>query len=56
MRGGEYWLMRPVERSLCRYESLLDGTLRLGDIARMHELIDVVDENRRRARRARERR
>jgi len=40
--------MRPVLRGLCRYESLLNGTLDLYDIARMNEALDVQDENERR--------
>lgn len=42
------WLLRPVSRGLCRYESLIDGTLDLGDIAVMNDCIDVMDENERR--------
>jgi len=30
---------------LCRYESLLDGTLTLEDIARMNDALDVRAEN-----------
>jgi hypothetical protein len=37
--------MRPVLGGLCKYESLLDGTLMLVDIARMNEALDVQDEN-----------
>lgn len=48
MSTGEDWLMRPVLRGLCRYESLLDGNLDLYDIARMNEALDVQDENERR--------
>jgi hypothetical protein len=47
--------MRPVDRGYCRYESLIDGTLNLEDIARMNDAIDVRDENAERMRRARER-
>ena len=39
--------MRPVLRGACRYESLLDGTLSLGDIARINDALDVQDENER---------
>lgn len=46
------WLMRPVLRGLCRYESLMDGTLDLLDIARMNDAIDTYDENAVRARKA----
>jgi len=48
MSTGEDWLMRPVLRGLCRYESLINGTLDLYDIARMNEALDVQDENERR--------
>jgi hypothetical protein len=54
MNEGEEWLMRPVARGLCRYESLKDGTLDLIDVARMNDCIDVQDENERRARKANE--
>lgn len=43
---GEDWLLRPVVRQMCRYESLKDGTLDLCDIALMNETLDVVEENR----------
>lgn len=39
---------------MCRYESFLDGTLGLEDIARMNDFIDVRDENQRRFRKANE--
>jgi len=45
MSGNEDWLMRPVLRGLCRYESLVDGTLDLLDVSIMNEAIDVQDEN-----------
>lgn len=45
MSNGEDWLLRPVGRQMCRYESLLDGSLTLDDIATMNEYLDVVDEN-----------
>lgn len=48
--------MRPVMRGACRYESLLDGTLGLEDIARMNDSLDVWDENEARVRRAAEQR
>lgn len=37
--------MRPVIRGLCRYESLLDGSLDLHDIAEMNDALDVMDTN-----------
>lgn len=46
--GGEDWLLRPVLRGLCRYESLKDGTLDLADIALMNDACNVQDENERR--------
>lgn len=45
MVGEEDWLMRPVLRGLCKYESLLDGTITLEDIDRMNEALDVEAEN-----------
>jgi hypothetical protein len=41
----EEWILQPVEAGMCRYESLLDGTLGLHDIARMNEYIAVQNEN-----------
>lgn len=46
--GGEDWLMRPVLRGLCRYESLINGEIDLEDVARMNDAITVQDENERR--------
>lgn len=46
--------MRPVLEGLCKYESLIDGTLGLEDIARMNEAIDVKNENEARYRKANE--
>jgi hypothetical protein len=48
MNDGEDWLMRPVLEGLCKYESLLDGTLSLEDLQMMHESLDVKYENDRR--------
>lgn len=45
MAEGEDWLMRPVLEGLCKYESLIDGTLSLFDIVRLNEALDVRDEN-----------
>jgi hypothetical protein len=45
MTGKEDWVMRPVTEGLCKYESLKDGTLDLGDIARMNEALDVRAHN-----------
>jgi hypothetical protein len=56
MRPGEGWLLRPVLRGMCKYESLKDGTLTLCDIALMNEALDVEDENQSRAAEAQSRR
>lgn len=48
MTDGIDWLIRPVLAQLCRYESLIDGTLGLADIAVMNEALDVQAENERR--------
>jgi len=40
--------MRPVLEGLCRYESLIDGTFDLFDVARMNDALDVRSENERR--------
>ena len=45
MTSGEDWLLRPVLKNLCRYESLLSGKLRLVDIAKLNEALDVEIEN-----------
>lgn len=45
MADEEDWLLRPVIHGLCRYESLLDGTLSLDDVSRMNEALDVMQEN-----------
>lgn len=45
MPDGEDWLMRPVMEGMCKYESLLDGTLDLADVARMNDALDVKYEN-----------
>lgn len=49
MRENEAWLLRPVLRGMCKYESLKDGTLDLCDIALMNDAIDVEIENQDRA-------
>jgi hypothetical protein len=42
---GEDWLLRPVKRSCIKYESLIDCTLSLFDIALLNDFLDVCDEN-----------
>ncbi|WP_275578206.1 DUF6889 family protein [Dyella mobilis] len=31
---------------MCKFESLVDGTLDLADVALMNDALDVIDENR----------
>lgn len=46
------WLLRPVLRGMCKYESLIDGSLDLADIALMNDALTVQDENEARYREA----
>lgn len=48
MTDGDDWLWRPVVAGLCKYESVIDGTLTLEDIATMNDLLTVKYENERR--------
>jgi len=41
----EDWLLGPVIAKLCRYESLIDGTLDLADIALMNDALAVRRDN-----------
>ena len=45
MENGEDWILRPALRGVCRYESLIDGTLSLNDVALMNEALDIDAEN-----------
>ena len=45
MEDKEDWVLRPVMRGLCKYESLLDGTVGLVDVALLNEALDVEAEN-----------
>lgn len=54
MSDGEDWLFRPVLEGMCKYESLVDGTLNLEDIARMNDALDVKYENEKRFRKGNE--
>lgn len=45
MEGGEEFLLRPVFAHLCRYESLIDGTMSLEDVVLLNEALDVQAEN-----------
>ena len=47
--SGMDWLLRPVDAGYVKYESLIDGTIGLVDIARMNDAITVRNENQRRA-------
>lgn len=49
MADGTEFLMRPVLRGMCLYESLKDGSVDLADVARMNDAIDVEEENFRRS-------
>ena len=48
MPDGEDWIMRPVLRGLCKFESYKDGTLDMADVLLMNDALDVQDENQRR--------
>jgi hypothetical protein len=50
MAEEDDWLLRPVLEGLCKYESLIDGTLDLADIVKMNEALDVRAENEKRYR------
>lgn len=52
MPDGEDWMMRPVIEGMCKYESILDCTLDLVDIALMNDALDVREENERLFRKA----
>lgn len=54
MTDGEEWLMRPVLKGMCSYESLKSGLIDLEDIARMNAAMDVEQENEARYRKANE--
>lgn len=46
--NGMDWLLQPVARGWCKFESLKDGTLDLCDIALINDAIASHDENSRR--------
>lgn len=54
MPDDEDWILMPVLEGLCKYESLLDCTLDLEDVARMNDAIQVKYENQSRVRKANE--
>lgn len=53
MSSGEDWLLRPVMAHLCHYESLIDGSLTLEDVATLNEALDVQAINHQRMERRR---
>lgn len=55
MPDNEDWLFRPLVSTppLCTLRELQDGTYGLSDVARMNDLLDVHEENRRRLDKAR---
>ena len=55
MPGNEYWILRPVAKGMCKYESLIDGTLDLNDMALMNDALDVIADNEYLVEKARER-
>jgi hypothetical protein len=46
--------MRPVNENKCRLAELKDGTYTIDDLADFHEMLDEIDEYRRRHRAAEE--
>lgn len=52
MPDGEDYLLGPVMAGMCKYESLIDGTLALYDVAVMNDALAVKAENERRHREA----
>lgn len=55
MSDGTDWLWRPVTEGMCKYESVIDGTLGLEDIATMNDVLDIKAENQARLQEAAER-
>lgn len=45
MPAGEEWLLRPTLAGALRYESLLDGTVGLEDVALLNDALDMQAEN-----------
>ena len=45
MPDNSDWLMRPVIKGMCKFESLKNGELDLADIALMNDALDVVADN-----------
>jgi hypothetical protein len=55
MPDGDDWLLRPVFAGCIKYESLIDGTLDLADVALLNDALDVQQENQDRVNDAQER-
>lgn len=45
MESGEGFLMRPCKAGMCKYESMIDGTFDLADVAALNEYLDIEAEN-----------
>ncbi len=45
MPDGLDFLFRPVLRGVIQYESLIDGTLSLEDVADLNDALDIRDHN-----------
>lgn len=45
MPGGEEVLLTPVLAGLCKYESLMDGTLDLADVMLLNDALAVKADN-----------
>ena len=43
------YVMRPVLKGMCQYESMKNGMCDLADVAEMNDALDVMQENERRA-------
>ncbi|MBU0601134.1 MAG: hypothetical protein KKD25_01880 [Gammaproteobacteria bacterium] len=43
--GGEDWVLSPVLAGLCKYESLIDGTMSLADVALLNDALLVRSDN-----------
>lgn len=45
MPDDEDWLWRPFANGMCKYESMIDGSLSLADVAKMNDILTVKQEN-----------
>lgn len=46
---GRSWLLAPVVKGMCSFESIRNGTVSLGDIALMNDALAAQAENQQRA-------